>query len=187
MNDQIFETPAGEPDDFGPFNQAVTEWVEQVLLSAPMEMQTNRARCFVAIPNLVQRIIMRHWRRNFPATFDQFGTELDRSQNQVFERIYSYRIVAGYEMAIVMYFADGAICPERYVYRVPFSIVESSEKKYYHLKSGEIVQEGDEVEMSDKMNDPAKWVKASTNSIGKPAPDPAFPAHRKFRRLISKT
>ena len=55
--------------------------------------------------------------------------------------------------------------------------------KYYHLKKGEIVQEGDEVEMSNSWNDPPKWVKA-VNSIGQPALDPQFPAHRKFRRLI---
>lgn len=56
---------------------------------------------------------------------------------------------------------------------------------YYYLKKGEIVQEGDEVEMSAKYNDPAKWVKASANSIGTPAPDPQFIAHRVYRRLTN--
>ena len=59
-----------------------------------------------------------------------------------------------------------------------------SAKLYYYLKKGEIVQEGDEVEMSAKYNDPAKWVKASKHSIGTPAPDPQFMAHRVYRRLI---
>ena len=57
--------------------------------------------------------------------------------------------------------------------------------EYYYLKKGEIVQQGDEVEMSAKWNDPPKWVKASENSIGTPAPDPQFMAHRVYRRLIN--
>lgn len=61
----------------------------------------------------------------------------------------------------------------------------AKKKKYYYLKKGEIVQEGDEVEMSANYNDQAKWVKASVHSIGTPAPDPLFMAHRVFRRLIS--
>jgi len=56
---------------------------------------------------------------------------------------------------------------------------------YYYLKKGEIVQDGDEVEMSAKYNDPPKWVKASIHSIGTPAPDPGFIAHRLFRRKVT--
>lgn len=56
-------------------------------------------------------------------------------------------------------------------------------KKYYYLKKGELVQEGDEVEISNSFNDPPKWQKA--NCIGTEAPDPQYPAHRTYRRLIS--
>lgn len=56
------------------------------------------------------------------------------------------------------------------------------ENKYYHLKKGEIIQEGDEVEISSNCNDPVKWVLAK--SVGGAAPDPSFMAHRKYRRLI---
>jgi hypothetical protein len=62
----------------------------------------------------------------------------------------------------------------------------SQANKYYYLKEGEIVQEGDEVEISANWNDPPKWVPA-VRSVGSPAPDPSFPAHRKFRRLIFET
>lgn len=55
-------------------------------------------------------------------------------------------------------------------------------EKYYYLKKGEIIQEGDEVEMSNKYNEDAKWVKAE-HCIGDPAPDPQFMAHRQYRRL----
>ena len=55
--------------------------------------------------------------------------------------------------------------------------------KYYHLKEGEIIQDGDEVEMSNTIHDPAKWVPAA-NTVGQAAPDPAYPSHRKYRRLI---
>ena len=56
-------------------------------------------------------------------------------------------------------------------------------KEYYYLKEGEIVQEGDEVEVSNDWRSPALWVKAK-NSVGQKAPDPAYVSHRKFRRLI---
>lgn len=58
--------------------------------------------------------------------------------------------------------------------------------EYYYLKKDEIVQKGDEVEISNSWKDPAKWVLA-TNSIGSPAPDPRFPAHRKYRRPLKKS
>lgn len=63
-----------------------------------------------------------------------------------------------------------------------FDLQKSNEhKKYYYLKEGEIVEEGDEVEMSASWKDPAKWVK--TNCAGHEAPNPHFTAHRKYRRL----
>lgn len=55
--------------------------------------------------------------------------------------------------------------------------------KYYYLQEGEIIQEGDEVEMSNCINDSEKWVPAGV-SVGQKAPDPSFPAHRKYRRPI---
>jgi len=58
-------------------------------------------------------------------------------------------------------------------------------EKYYYLKKGEIIQDGDEVEMSNKYNDPVKWIPAA-NTVGQAAPDPQFMAHRVYRRLIKK-
>ena len=54
--------------------------------------------------------------------------------------------------------------------------------KYYQLKKGEIIKEGDEVEVSNKWNDPPKWQK--TICVGGKAPDPKFIAHRTYRRGI---
>jgi len=54
---------------------------------------------------------------------------------------------------------------------------------YYYLKEGEIVQEGDECEVSANWNDPPKWVPAG-RTVGTPAPDPSYISHRKYRRLI---
>lgn len=51
-------------------------------------------------------------------------------------------------------------------------------KLYYYLKDGEIIQEGDECEVSANYNDPEKWVPAG-RTVGTRAPD-----HRKYRRLI---
>jgi hypothetical protein len=59
----------------------------------------------------------------------------------------------------------------------------SDEKKYYYLKKGEIIQEGDEVEVSNSIKDEPKWQK--TNCVGGLAPDQQYPAHRIYRRLIT--
>jgi len=54
---------------------------------------------------------------------------------------------------------------------------------YYYLDKGEIIQMGDEVEISNSFNDPERWIK-SKHCIGKPAPDPQYLAHRIYRRKI---
>ena len=55
---------------------------------------------------------------------------------------------------------------------------------YYFLKEGEVIREGDEVEVSANYNDPAKWIK-SKNCIGGKAPNPNFISHRKYRRALT--
>ena len=56
--------------------------------------------------------------------------------------------------------------------------------KYYYLKKGETILEGDECDKcSDGWRDAPKW--EPTNCAGQKAPDPHFPSHRKYRRLIS--
>lgn len=53
--------------------------------------------------------------------------------------------------------------------------------EYRILNKGEIIQEGDEYDnCRDAWRDDAVWVPA--RNIGEPAPDPAFPAHRIYRR-----
>ncbi len=55
--------------------------------------------------------------------------------------------------------------------------------KYYYLKTGDIIKEGDEVDMCiDGWRDPPNWRPAQC--IGKSAPNPKFPSHRKYRRKI---
>ncbi len=54
--------------------------------------------------------------------------------------------------------------------------------KYYYLKEGDIIQENDEVEMSNSIKDGPKWQK--TNCIGQKAPNPNYPAHRRYRRIV---
>lgn len=56
-------------------------------------------------------------------------------------------------------------------------------EKYYYLKKGEIIKDGDEVEISNGFHSAPKWVK--TNCIGQSAPDPQFESHRKYRRLLT--
>ena len=54
---------------------------------------------------------------------------------------------------------------------------------YYYLKEGEIIQEGDECDVSAKWNDDPKWVPAA-HTVGTPATNPQYMAHRVYRRLI---
>jgi len=62
----------------------------------------------------------------------------------------------------------------------------SWDKKYRMLEDGEIIQQGDEVDAcNDGWRDPPEWEKAK-RCIGEPAPNPIFPAHRKYRRLIAE-
>jgi len=57
-------------------------------------------------------------------------------------------------------------------------------EKYYHLKKGELIKEGDEIDACrDGWRDDPVWVKAKF-SVGELAPDPQFPSHRQYRRLI---
>jgi hypothetical protein len=54
--------------------------------------------------------------------------------------------------------------------------------KYRQLEEGEIIQPGDQVDASnDGWRDEPRWEPATC--IGQPAPDPKYPAHRRYRRL----
>ena len=54
--------------------------------------------------------------------------------------------------------------------------------KYYYLKEDAIIQEGDEVDLSDGFNDPPDW--KITTMAGMTAPAPQYPAHRRYRRKV---
>ena len=56
--------------------------------------------------------------------------------------------------------------------------------EYHCLKFGEVIQKGDEVEMSNSFHDPAKWEKTRMVLVGTKAPDPRYPAHRQYRRPL---
>lgn len=57
------------------------------------------------------------------------------------------------------------------------------ETEYRILEEGEIVQEGDEVDAAPGWNDKSRWEPAGI-TVGKPAPNPNYPAHRIYRRRI---
>lgn len=59
-----------------------------------------------------------------------------------------------------------------------------NKKKYYHLKKGDIIEEGDECGTMQKYNDDDYTWNVSKKCIGEPAPDPCYLSHRKYRRLI---
>ncbi len=57
--------------------------------------------------------------------------------------------------------------------------------KYRTLQKGEIIQHGDEVDgCVNPWKDDAKWEPAK--NVGEPAPDPAYPAHRIYRRPVEQ-
>jgi hypothetical protein len=56
------------------------------------------------------------------------------------------------------------------------------DNRYRRLNEGEIIREGDEVDIcNDGWRDRPKWVPAQ-NTLGRPAPDPSYPSHRVYRR-----
>ena len=60
------------------------------------------------------------------------------------------------------------------------------ETEYYYLKAGEIVQEGDEVDVcNDGWRDAPKWVPAK-HTIGRPASNPMCVSHAKYRRRLAQ-
>ena len=59
----------------------------------------------------------------------------------------------------------------------------SERDEYRRLKHGELIQAGDEVDgCVDAWRDDPMWKPVHPNNIGDAAPDPAYPAHRQYRR-----
>jgi hypothetical protein len=59
----------------------------------------------------------------------------------------------------------------------------SDESSYRYLRKGEIIEEGDEVDVcGDPWRDDPVWVPAK--AIGKTAPDPRYVSHRVYRRRM---
>lgn len=57
--------------------------------------------------------------------------------------------------------------------------------EYYYLKHNEIIREGDEVDVAADGWRDEKWV--PTRCAGQRAPDPQYPAHRRYRRKLTPT
>lgn len=56
---------------------------------------------------------------------------------------------------------------------------------YYYLQKGDIIQPGDESDnVNDGWRDDPRWKEYTGPRIGRPAPDPTYPAHTLFRRRI---
>jgi hypothetical protein len=57
--------------------------------------------------------------------------------------------------------------------------------KWRQLLYGETIQKGDWVDAApDGWRDDPKWQPTEKRHIGKPAPDPRYPAHRVYRRPV---
>lgn len=55
------------------------------------------------------------------------------------------------------------------------------------VRHGEIVEEGDETDTcANPWKDDAVWRQVPARMIGKPAPDPQYPAHAIYRRRVAK-
>jgi len=59
--------------------------------------------------------------------------------------------------------------------------------KWRALEAGEIIQAGDECDAcANPMKDYVFWAPVPSHMIGKPAPDPQYPAHTIYRRRVTK-
>ena len=59
--------------------------------------------------------------------------------------------------------------------------------EYRSLEDGEIIKEGDQRDMCrDGWRDHAKWETVRSSEVGGKAPNPRFPSHRQYRRLLSE-
>lgn len=93
------------PSDFDEFNTAITRAVENAALHALTIV--DRPECwFIAIPLYIQRVMVRHYRRN---NFNHLG-EIDASKpNTIFADFMGFKVVPGYEMKIVVYHPDAVL------------------------------------------------------------------------------
>lgn len=63
--------------------------------------------------------------------------------------------------------------------------MSNQNERYRILAAGEIIQQGDEADASvDPWKDPIRWVPVNPQSVGRPAPDPAYPSHTIYRRFL---
>jgi hypothetical protein len=58
--------------------------------------------------------------------------------------------------------------------------------EYLYLEKGDIIQAGDEVEMSNGWHDEPRWQTTTLGNVGAEAPDPSYVSHRKYRRKSSQ-
>ena len=57
---------------------------------------------------------------------------------------------------------------------------------YRNLRLGETIQAGDEIDRcGDAWRDDPKWEPVHTADVGRKAPDPRYPSHRLYRRLVT--
>ena len=62
-----------------------------------------------------------------------------------------------------------------------------SMKQYRMLEKGEIIQPFDECDgCVDPLKDEPEWRPVNPNSIGESVPDPSYPSHTIYRRLLNR-
>lgn len=65
-------------------------------------------------------------------------------------------------------------------------LYDSQVVEYRYLEKDELIEEGDEIDAcADAWRDPPRWEPVHPSSVGKPAPDPQYPSHRRYRRRIT--
>ena len=62
--------------------------------------------------------------------------------------------------------------------------IDWNKVEFRNLKKGEMTQVGDYAEVSNGFNAPEKWRIVSDSSRLRAAPDPSFPAHTMYRRIL---
>lgn len=91
--------------EFSEINKAITELVERFISDAPIEYSLQPERFYIAIPVLIQRMMLRHYRRNIGITIisDKKKTTISPDHNAVFASFHGFNVIPSYKMELVIF------------------------------------------------------------------------------------
>ncbi len=107
-----------ETDDPDGIDDAVRKWVETVLHLAPPEMQMKPERHYLAMPLFIQTMVIRSYMEEHGYGYTHISAMTDPHDRRQLQTLMGYKVIAGYEMAIVVFNTDAPL-DNAYLYHVP--------------------------------------------------------------------